>query len=211
MKLTAWDKFFTAAISEVLIPETDVLDIGAGLRVDGSKGNIVDPKREWIRPLITNVRYTVMDPVDTYHPDVVGDIQNMPFSDNSFDAVICLAVLEHVQRPWEAADEMLRVLRPGGVLFGYVPFLSPYHAMPGYYGDYFRYTDDGIASLFDKWENIRIQHVRGPVETLVHLLPGRLGSRVISGIGGIVDRLRHASGKQTSGYFFTARKKMLDV
>ncbi|MFH2231937.1 MAG: methyltransferase domain-containing protein [Patescibacteria group bacterium] len=205
-KQPEWDRFFEKAVKDVLSPNSKVLDIGAGLRIDSSRGNEEDSGRAWIKPLIKDVTYHVMDQVDTYHPDFVGDIMSMPFEDESYDSIICLAVLEHVPRPWDAMSEMFRVLKPGGKIFVYVPFLSPYHAMPGYYGDYFRYTEDGIRSLCEKFTNLKIAPVRGPIETLAHLLPGKFDSNFIRMIGRKLDGLRKSSGKQVSGYNFTATK-----
>jgi ubiquinone/menaquinone biosynthesis C-methylase UbiE len=47
---------------------------------------------------------------------VEGNIYNLPFLDNSFDAAFSHAVLEHLQEPTKALQELLRVLKPGGVL-----------------------------------------------------------------------------------------------
>jgi SAM-dependent methyltransferase len=44
----------------------------------------------------------------------VGDIRNMPFRDNTFDAVVCLGVIEYVETDERALREMWRVLKPGG-------------------------------------------------------------------------------------------------
>lgn len=38
----------------------------------------------------------------------------LPFARGSFDLTYSSNVLEHVQRPWDLADEMLRVTKPGG-------------------------------------------------------------------------------------------------
>ena len=203
----AWDVFFNQQVIDVLVPGTRVLDVGAGLRVDPNRGNKIDPRREWIKPYLENVTYHVLDPVDTYHPHIVGDIMNMPLPDESYDAIFCLAVLEHVPRPWDAAREMFRVLKKGGRVFCYVPFLSPYHAMPGYYGDFFRYSEEGIKSLFADFENIQVQYVRGPLETLFHLTPRFPGKLYFQRtFGRFVDSRRASPNKQVSGFYFRAQK-----
>lgn len=53
-------------------------------------------------------------------PDLItfetGDATKIPLPDNSFDVVTCQTVLMHLARPLDALREMLRVLRPGGLL-----------------------------------------------------------------------------------------------
>lgn len=44
------------------------------------------------------------------------DASELPFEDESFDVVTCLEALEFMPRPQEALAEMIRVLRPGGLL-----------------------------------------------------------------------------------------------
>src|SRR3954447_3577682 len=75
---------------------------------------------------------------------VVGAIESMPFADESFDSVLCNAVLEHVLNADRSIRELVRVVRPGGHVVAAVPFLQPYHPCPG---DYRRYTADGLAQL----------------------------------------------------------------
>jgi ubiquinone/menaquinone biosynthesis C-methylase UbiE len=60
---------------------------------------------------------------NSYNCDCHQDIHRMTFSDNSFDAVLYIQVLEHVDNPFLAADEILRVIHPGGTLLVTVPFL----------------------------------------------------------------------------------------
>ncbi len=206
MSQPAWEIFFEKAVQDSLKPDTRVLDIGAGLRVDETRGNRVDKRRDWIKPLLAKVRYEVLDPVDTYKPDIVGDLQAMPIADAAYDSVICLAVLEHVPRPWDGVREMLRVLKPGGFLFLYVPFLAPYHAEPGYYSDYWRFTDEGVRAILNDFKDVRFSPVRGPVETLAHLLPRPIHNKFFLWLGRCLDRARKSSGKQASGFYATARK-----
>jgi SAM-dependent methyltransferase len=49
-------------------------------------------------------------------PLVAGDIQSLPFSDESFDVVLCFWMLYHVPNHQQALEECRRVLRPGGHL-----------------------------------------------------------------------------------------------
>lgn len=44
----------------------------------------------------------------------VGDIEQIPFPDNTFDAVMCLGVMEYLEKDEPALREMWRVLKPGG-------------------------------------------------------------------------------------------------
>jgi SAM-dependent methyltransferase len=53
------------------------------------------------------------------------DIHQIPFPDNTFDAVLCNHVLEHVNDDIQAMSEIHRVLRPGGFAILQVPFFNP--------------------------------------------------------------------------------------
>ena len=53
------------------------------------------------------------------------DIHEIPFEDNSFDAVMCNHVMEHVDDDRKAMGEIFRVLKPGGWAIMQVPFFSP--------------------------------------------------------------------------------------
>lgn len=43
-----------------------------------------------------------------------GDIEHLPFRDNTFDVVVCLGVLEYLNTSENALREIIRVLKPGG-------------------------------------------------------------------------------------------------
>lgn len=53
-----------------------------------------------------------------------GDATKLPFPDESFDLVVALDVLEHLDDDASAARELRRVLRPGGVVVIFVPALQ---------------------------------------------------------------------------------------
>jgi ubiquinone/menaquinone biosynthesis C-methylase UbiE len=61
----------------------------------------------------------------------VGDIERIPFPDNSFDGVMCLGVMEYLNSDDAALREMWRVLKPGGRAV----ITTPSSACPFYYID----------------------------------------------------------------------------
>lgn len=46
-----------------------------------------------------------------------ADILSIPYADQSFDLVMAAHVLEHLPEPERALNEMIRVLKPGGMVF----------------------------------------------------------------------------------------------
>jgi SAM-dependent methyltransferase len=54
-------------------------------------------------------------------PVARGSAENLPAGDASFDVVVALDVLEHLDDDRRALAEILRVLRPGGILLATVP------------------------------------------------------------------------------------------
>lgn len=75
---------------------------------------------------------------------VLGSLEDMPFPEDRFDAVLCNAVLEHVGHVDAVIAELARVLSPRGYAVLAVPFLQPYHQCPT---DFRRYTADGLIAL----------------------------------------------------------------
>ena len=204
--MTPWENFYNKKIEKILMERKNIIDIGGGLRIDGKRGNRVEKKNLWMLPLIKKINYKIMDPVSDYHPDIVGDIHNMPFRDNELDGIICNAVLEHIENPFKAVSEMYRVLKPRGACFVYVPFLYYYHAQPGYYRDYWRYTKDALEMLFKDFSVMEMQSVRGPFQTWIHLSPfGRY--KLFSWLSRQTDILfKKKESTQVSGYFLYLEK-----
>jgi SAM-dependent methyltransferase len=61
-------------------------------------------------------------------PDrIVGNGMSLPFREGVADVCYSSNVLEHVRQPWIMAEEMLRVTRPGGIVFiSFTVWLSPW-------------------------------------------------------------------------------------
>jgi SAM-dependent methyltransferase len=72
--------------------------------------------------------------VDYETTDVRGVGEVLPFIDGAFDAVLSMAVLEHVKDPFLCAKEISRVLKKNGELICCVPFLQPEHGKSMVYG-----------------------------------------------------------------------------
>lgn len=79
--------------------------------------------------------------------DVFYDGRHLPFNDETFDALFCSEVLEHIFNPDEILPELNRVLKPGGRALITVPFCWNEHEIPY---DYARYTSYGITHLLSK-------------------------------------------------------------
>jgi len=90
--------------------------------------------------------------------DVYGDIQNMPAQwSNYWDNALCLEVIECVQNPFAALDEIYRILKPGGILL----LSAPYNYRAFHQGtwkdpkqgaqDYWRFTKMGLELLAKKF------------------------------------------------------------
>lgn len=58
----------------------------------------------------------------------IADVRELPFEDDSFDAVVCFEVIEHIEDPLRAITEFARVLRPTGVLLISSPNRNTYPA-----------------------------------------------------------------------------------
>ena len=111
-----------------------VLDIGCGegrhslgLYVDREVNAIgIDLSTEDLKIAKSRIKdFTVTDTNKSSCAFGVGDIQLLPFKDNAYDAVICSEVLEHLESLDNAVSEIVRVLKPGGVLAVSVPRFIP--------------------------------------------------------------------------------------
>lgn len=152
-------------------------------------------------------------------PDVLANVENLAsFADASVDGVFCLEVLEHVQHPRQAAAEIFRILRPGGLVVGSTPFLLGIHDAPA---DYFRFTRHGLHLLFDRFSEVALRERNGYFAALAVLITRRfvIGSKkaritalilspfllAIVFTLDFLDRLL-PSADGTTGYFFVFRK-----
>src|SRR2546421_2752924 len=95
-----------------------------------------------LRPLIEGKLYNQDLPTGLHNAniDILSPLHRIPVEPDFFDAIICNAVLEHVENPEEVMSEFRRVCKPGGILYLCVPFMQPEHRDPA---DFQRYTIAG--------------------------------------------------------------------
>jgi SAM-dependent methyltransferase len=145
----AYDKVVTASTNGELC-----LSIGGG------------PKRK--SPKLTNLNIGPFPNVD-----VVADAHHLPYACATVDAIYCEAVLEHLQDPATAVQEMFRVLKPGGKVIAITPFMQGFHGYPYHFQNF---TLLGHASLFNRagFSVLETGTCVGPTYTVVMIIGGFL-------------------------------------
>ncbi len=81
------------------------------------------------------------------------DITDIQFPENSFDAIICNHVLEHVIDDYKAMTELHRVLKPGGWAILQVPISL---SLDKTYEDFSITTARGREEAFGQDDHVRI-------------------------------------------------------
>jgi SAM-dependent methyltransferase len=99
--------------------------------------------------------------------DIVTDLRKLPLADNSLAGAVSIAVLEHVPDPAVHIAEIRRVLKPGGRLLCFVPFMQPFHASPY---DYQRFTKVGLPEQFNGFEIVSVKVGAGPTSGMLWVL-----------------------------------------
>ena len=109
-------------------PNMKIIEAGCGM------GAWVHNLREMGHDVIgVDYMQSTVDKVKAYDPDFpiqVGDVLNLDFPDNTFDAYVSLGVIEHFREgPQKALWEAKRVLKPNGLAFITVPYLSVFRRL----------------------------------------------------------------------------------
>jgi SAM-dependent methyltransferase len=100
--------------------------------------------------------------------DIVADAHELPYADKSVDAIYCEAVLEHLENPVKAVEEMFRILKPGGKIIAITPFLQAFHGYPNHFQNF---TVVGHSRLFSRTGFLVIESgpCVGPMVTVMDL------------------------------------------
>ncbi|MBI4510288.1 MAG: class I SAM-dependent methyltransferase [Deltaproteobacteria bacterium] len=111
-----------ANLDPPLAPSARVLDVGCGTGANGPV--LTEYGREVIGIDASSVPLGIAGTAQRGHTvRVRGDACSLPFASESFDLVVALDVLEHLEDDHAAARELFRVMRPGGALIVFVPAL----------------------------------------------------------------------------------------
>lgn len=78
---------------------------------------------------------------------VMEDPYKIPYQDNSVEVIVCSSVLEHCELFWVLFLEMVRVLKPGGLIYINSPSNGEFHRYPV---DCWRFYPDSGRAL-EKW------------------------------------------------------------
>jgi SAM-dependent methyltransferase len=100
-----------------------------------------------------------MDFIAYKNVDVVCRSERLPLKTGSVDIVINLALLEHVAQPEKIVSEIYRVLKKGGKVYCFFPFIQGFHASPY---DYQRRTIEGVKELYRNFKVIELKLGEGP-------------------------------------------------
>jgi SAM-dependent methyltransferase len=128
---------FVAAAAEAFPCLGPVYEFGSFI-VDGQE-QIGD-----LRSLFTGREYVGCDMREGPGVDRIEDLANLSLPDESVETIICVETLEHCFHVERAVGEMLRVLKPGGLLLISTPFQFHIHSYPD---DYWRLTPSCLARL----------------------------------------------------------------
>jgi len=100
-----------------------VLDVGGGPGYFRSAFLEAGARYYWVEPDVSEMEAASIEVPGR----VRGSALELPFRSDSIDLTYTSNVLEHVPDPWRMCGELVRVTRPGGLIFlSYTSWLSPW-------------------------------------------------------------------------------------
>ena len=146
------------------------------------------------------------------YPNIISDIcSNISGLENKYDKIICIAILEHVYNPFKAVENLKKMLRDNGKIYGMVPYLYHYHAPKDLkFQDYFRFSKDALAYLFKDYSSVELYPIRGRISTSFNMMFAGRWKKYMekTNINIYLDKLSsdEKNLKQCSGFNFIVKK-----
>jgi SAM-dependent methyltransferase len=132
-------QIFRNWLSNLPVPDPVVLDIGGRIQ----------PYRELIP---TPCRYYAIDLQSGPLLTAVARAEQLPFRSESVYLVLCTQMIEYAANPFAVADEIRRVLRPGGILVLSAPSIFPRDSPH----DRWRFFAAGLKQLLAGFSRVEI-------------------------------------------------------
>lgn len=132
--------------------QANVLDVGS-LDVNGNYRRMISSR---------GFSYTGIDITPGKNVDIVVEPYSYPFPSNYFDIVISGSTMEHVKDLHLWISEIVRVLKPGGLLSITTHTSWDYHPHPV---DCWRIMQDGMIYLFDRTHQLEHYKIKLPNKT----------------------------------------------
>ncbi len=153
----SWKTTYSVLASELLLRE--VLKV-----VPYIKGRLLDigcGEKPYKSIFSSHIDYYIgIDLPQTLHSkhgvDVFANAHQLPFKENTVDTILCLEVLEHIERPAQLLKEIFAVLRKDGVLILSAPQTYCLHKDPL---DFYRFTQEGLIELVKNQTGFTINYI----------------------------------------------------
>lgn len=160
-----WDKIYIAAksINNEIIKEIPNCK-GVLADIGGTDTQFYELFKPHIKEYITINLKKVENKADKH---LIGSAEKIPLKNNSVETVLHTSVLEHLERPQKAVDEIYRVLKKDGICILTTNMAWIYHPDPK---DCFRFTVDGLKYLFRNFSEVKIRLAGGYFATIIQFM-----------------------------------------
>lgn len=145
-------------IKKNIIPKSkkkiNIINIGAGGEIE-----------EYLKS-IPNIKLISIDISSKTKPDILADISDKKFLKKikvKPDYITCFEVLEHVNEPFKAIQNLFKLSTKKTVLLFSVPFIFPIHEEPY---DFYRYTKYGLKYIFKNFSKVEISNRDGFIDNM---------------------------------------------